>query len=133
MMLFDDIREDPNWDAVWEVATRVDTLGWTAEFRIPLSQLRYGTGSEGAPRAWGIQFMREISRTGEISYWAPLPPSAGRMVSMFGELRGLDRLGSPTRAEVLPYTLGRMSRAPGGADPDCCERLSSSEFHRGLL
>ena len=36
-----DGNEDDSWDGVWDVATRVDSLGWTAEFRIPLSQLRY--------------------------------------------------------------------------------------------
>jgi hypothetical protein len=38
---YDDSREDITWDAVWDVATRIDSLGWTAEFRIPLSQVRY--------------------------------------------------------------------------------------------
>ena len=39
--LFDDTDEDDAWDAVWESATRRDALGWVAELRIPLSQLRY--------------------------------------------------------------------------------------------
>ncbi|MDQ6768562.1 MAG: carbohydrate binding family 9 domain-containing protein, partial [Gemmatimonadota bacterium] len=39
--VYDDGNEDQAWDAVWDVATRIDSLGWTAEFRIPLSQLRY--------------------------------------------------------------------------------------------
>src|SRR5690242_17755400 len=38
--IYNDTQEDDAWDAVWDVATRVDSLGWTAEFRIPLSQLR---------------------------------------------------------------------------------------------
>src|SRR6266480_1342576 len=40
--IYNDGNEDFAWDAVWDVATRRDSLGWTAEFRIPLSQLRYG-------------------------------------------------------------------------------------------
>ncbi len=39
--LYNDGNEDVAWDAVWDVATRIDSLGWTAEFRIPLSQLHY--------------------------------------------------------------------------------------------
>src|SRR4051812_39087552 len=35
--IYDDGNEDGAWDAVWDVATRVDSLGWTAEFKIPLS------------------------------------------------------------------------------------------------
>ncbi len=39
--IYNDGDEDEAWDGVWEVAARVDSLGWTAEYRIPLSQLRY--------------------------------------------------------------------------------------------
>ncbi|HYW05549.1 MAG TPA: carbohydrate binding family 9 domain-containing protein, partial [Longimicrobium sp.] len=46
--LFDDIREDGGWDAVWEARTRVDSAGWTAEFRIPLSQLRFNPSRDSA-------------------------------------------------------------------------------------
>ena len=41
--IYNDGNEDGAWDAVWDVATRIDSLGWTAEFRIPLSQMRYST------------------------------------------------------------------------------------------
>jgi hypothetical protein len=34
-------QEDGSWDAVWDVATTRDARGWTAEFRIPLTQLRF--------------------------------------------------------------------------------------------
>src|SRR3990167_763217 len=38
-VVYNDSQEDGAWDGVWEVATTVDSLGWTAEFRVPLSQL----------------------------------------------------------------------------------------------
>src|SRR5256885_103428 len=38
--------EDASWDAVWDVATKIDSVGWVAEFRIPFSQLRYAPGDE---------------------------------------------------------------------------------------
>ena len=38
---FDDTNEDLNWDAVWQVATSVDSGGWAIEYRIPFSQLRF--------------------------------------------------------------------------------------------
>ncbi|MEP6508106.1 MAG: carbohydrate binding family 9 domain-containing protein, partial [Gemmatimonadales bacterium] len=37
---FNDSDDDNSWDALWDVATSIDSLGWTAEYRIPLSQLR---------------------------------------------------------------------------------------------
>jgi hypothetical protein len=109
---YDDTSEDSGWDAVWEVATSVDSLGWTAEFRIPLSQLRYqATGAEGEA-VWGINFIRDIARLDERSWWAPVLPSSGGMVSLFGELRGLRNLPSLRRLEVMPYSVGRVTRAP---------------------
>src|SRR5688572_15238240 len=39
--VFNDNGEDDSWNGVWDVGTQVDSLGWTAEFQIPLSQLRY--------------------------------------------------------------------------------------------
>jgi hypothetical protein len=104
-----DTQTDANWDAVWEVATSVDNEGWTAEFRIPLSQLRFSGGAG----SWGINFGREIARRSEVSYWAPIPPNAGRMVSLFGRLEGMEEVRSPRRLEVLPYVVGRLEREPG--------------------
>src|SRR4051812_32655995 len=37
----DQFNGDPSWDPIWEAATKVDSLGWTAELRIPYSQLRF--------------------------------------------------------------------------------------------
>ncbi len=33
---------DTSWNAVWDGEVAHDDRGWTAEFRVPLSQLRYG-------------------------------------------------------------------------------------------
>ena len=107
---FDDTQEDPTWDAVWDVATRIDEEGWTAEFRIPYSQLRFGNQEE---QTWGINFAREIARRNEASTWAPIRQSDAAMVSKFGELQGLRDLGSPTRMEIRPFSLARLARAPG--------------------
>ncbi|HSR41092.1 MAG TPA: DUF5916 domain-containing protein, partial [Longimicrobiales bacterium] len=112
---FDDTAEDVGWDAVWDVATSRDDEGWTAEFRIPYSQLRFRDEEE---QVWGIQFVREIARYAETSAWAPTLRSESAIVSRFGELRGISGLASTRRLEVTPYTLARLRRAPGDpADP----------------
>lgn len=107
-----DGQEDTGWDAVWYVATHVDSLGWTAEFRIPLSQLRYtGTEPPGG-RVWGFQVMRDVARYDARYAWAPWKRSDPGFVSFFGDLTGLDGLASPRRLEVRPYTVARVTRAP---------------------
>ena len=110
-LLYDDVREDGSWDAVWEVATSRDGAGWTAEFRIPLSQLRYAGGA--AVQSWGLQFTREIHRTGERLAWAPILPDVDGFVSRFGTLADLRGLASPRRLELQPYVASSLARAPG--------------------
>ncbi len=111
LLLHNDTQEDNSWDAVWAGAALQDEEGWTAEFRIPLSQLRF-SASEGEQR-WGVNFMRAIARTGEEAFWAPIPPDGGGVVSLFGELRGLRDVQPPRRLEVMPYAVASATAAPG--------------------
>jgi hypothetical protein len=108
---FNDSGEDVNWDAVWDAAASLTADGWTAEFRIPLSQLRFAR-AEDDDAVWGINFGREIARLGEWSWWAPVLPSIGGFVSQAGELHDVADIEAPRRIEVVPYTLGRMTAAP---------------------
>jgi len=111
---FDDY--DPTWDAVWNVAARIDSAGWTAEFRIPLSQLRYDVASSlGAVRPWGLNFSRVIARHGEEAFWAPTPADAPGFVSRFGTLTGLDSLRAPSRTEFIPYLRTQVESQPAAA------------------
>jgi Domain of unknown function (DUF5916)/Carbohydrate family 9 binding domain-like len=111
--LFNDDDDDSLWDAVWNVAARTDSAGWTAELRIPLSQLRYDiAGDVGTPRPWGINFAREIARYGETSYWAATPADAPGIVSRFGDLTGLDSLRPASRIELLPYVRTQIETQP---------------------
>ncbi len=107
---FDDTEEDENWDAVWEGAARIDSEGWAAEFRIPLSQLRYSESA--SERSWGINFARRIGRSGEESAWSPILPSVRGLVSQSGVLQGLAELKSPRRLELIPYSVARTTRTP---------------------
>ena len=129
VLLSEDIRADTTWDAVWEVATSTDDEGWTAEFRIPLSQLRFSATSSGTQTVWGLQFMRESAHRREVSFWAPSLPSDGRFVAAFGELRGPDALIPPRRVEFVPYTVGRLAQVPGvAANPFYEARATSASF-----
>jgi hypothetical protein len=110
---YDDSREDITWDAVWDVATRIDSLGWTAEFQIPLSQIRYPHAAE---HTFGLMIMRDIVRTSERDSWPLYRRSVRGIASQFGELIGLRGLGSPHRLEVAPYvvTKNRSTPQPSG-------------------
>lgn len=114
----DDGAEDVNWDAVWDVATLVDSGGWNAEYRIPLSQLRFGGAAKGAERVWGFQVMRDIARRQARDTWSPWTRRDAGFVSRFGDLRGLVNVPTPGRLEIMPYVSASATRAPGNdADP----------------
>ncbi len=98
---------DGNWDPVWEHRTAIDEEGWTAEARIPLSQLRYADKPE---HVWGIQVQRRIHRQEERSVWQEIPRDQDGWVSRFGELRGIRGIEAPRRLEVLPYVVAQGER-----------------------
>ena len=101
---YDDGPEDVSWDGVWDVATRIDSLGWTAEFRIPLSQLRYAPAES---HTFGFMIIRDLARRNERTSWPLLRRSRNGVASQFGDIGGLAGLGSPKRLEIAPYVLVR--------------------------
>ena len=113
---FNDSDDDVSWDALWDVATRIDSLGWVAEFRIPLSQLRFHP-VEG-DRVWGLQFYRAVARRDEWSFWSPYAPSMPGFVSAMGMLRGLNGIKQSAAIELTPYVSSQvMTRQTSAGDP----------------
>ncbi|HEY0527751.1 MAG TPA: DUF5916 domain-containing protein [Gemmatimonadaceae bacterium] len=114
----DDRNEDLNWDAVWQVATTVDSAGWVAEYRIPFSQLRFGNVPAGVERVWGIQIQRDVARRNERDSWSPWKQTDPGYISFAGDLAGIVDIPTPRRLEVMPYVSTKLTRAPGDpADP----------------
>jgi Domain of unknown function (DUF5916)/Carbohydrate family 9 binding domain-like len=109
LLLFDDSSQDDTWDAVWTGNVALTSTGWTAEYRIPLGQLRF---VEHDAQEWGVQLVRLIGRTGEQDSWSPWPRSAPQVVSKFGVLDGIDHLIAARRLELLPYTITGIDRMP---------------------
>jgi Domain of unknown function (DUF5916)/Carbohydrate family 9 binding domain-like len=106
--IYDDGNEDGAWDAVWDVATRIDSLGWTAEFRIPLSQMHYSATRD---HVFGFTIDRDIYRYSERVSWPLFSQAKAGMVSQFGTLAGLDTLEAPRRLEAVPYVVTKNASA----------------------
>jgi hypothetical protein len=114
-LVFDDTQSDDTWDAVWTGNAAVTAKGWTAEFRIPLNQLRF-TSREA--QEWGFQVVRIVGRTKEESSWARWPRSVPEVVSRFGTVDGIDHIASTRRIELLPYASSGFGMVPVAAgDP----------------
>ncbi len=100
-------NEDNTWDPIWLVKTSRDSLGWYAEMRIPLTQLRFEGNSE---QTWGLQAGRMLFRKDEVSLWQPASKKTSGWVSQFGELKGLKNLKSRKVADITPYVVARTDR-----------------------
>ncbi len=96
-----------NWDAAWQVRSRISDIGWTAEFAIPFRTIRYPSGEV---QAWGVNFQRNIRYRNEESFWAPLPRQFNlNRLSFAGELRGI-AVPPQRNLKLTPYVLGSSLR-----------------------
>jgi hypothetical protein len=98
---------DDTWDPIWYVKTDTDEQGWSAEMRIPLSQLRFGKKQN---QIWGLQVERWLHRKQETSHWQLIPQKASGWVHMFGELQGIKGIKAQRQVELTPYTVGKTQR-----------------------
>ena len=107
-----DTNEDATWDAVWDVSTAIDSLGWTAEFRIPFSQMRFNNTSD---HTFGLIIVRDIARTGQRLSWPLIHREKQGYVSQAAELTGISGIGSPSRLEVVPYVVSKNETRQSGS------------------
>src|SRR5688500_18508445 len=109
--VYNDGVEDPSWDAVWNVATAIDSLGWVAEFQIPFSQMRFANKAEHTFR---MLIVRDVARTNERISWPLYRRNQPGYVSQGADVGGISNLPSPRRLEVTPYVVAKNVTAPDG-------------------
>ena len=97
---------DPSWDPVYTAEARIDSAGWTAELRIPFSQLRFPRDSV---QTWGMQVWRYVERLNESSMWSFWGKQENGGPTRFGHVEGLRAPRNRGRLELLPYVLSRAS------------------------
>jgi hypothetical protein len=127
-----DTLYDASWNAVWEAAARVVSSGWTAEFRIPFSQLTFQRPSETGTgdSVWGFNVFRSNPRTGEVSNWAPRFSRVAGVVSRFNRLR-LRLPQRRGRAEMTPYVSPQFEQNPRPG-PAASTLKAGGDFSTGL-
>jgi hypothetical protein len=91
---------DFTYDPVWEGRSAVDSAGWTAEMRIPFSQLRF---NDRPVQVWGLNINRWIPQRNEDNYWVVVPRDQAGYVSRFGTLTGIEQIEPRGQIELLPY------------------------------
>lgn len=112
----DEYRRDKSYNPVWDARTHLDDEGWTAELRVPFSQLRFNPQSR---QVWGINLNRWIPTRREDNFWVCVPRNETGWSSYFGDLVGIEGIAPSRRIELLPYVAGdgQFRTAPDLADP----------------
>ena len=107
---------DSDWNPVWEAATDIDSLGWSAELRIPFNQLRF---SPGDVQEWGLNIVRRVPDRNEQSYWALVRRTEVGWSSRMGVLSGIRGIRPARRVELLPYVAAdsRIAAVTDKANP----------------
>ncbi|MFL5468719.1 MAG: DUF5916 domain-containing protein [Gemmatimonadaceae bacterium] len=120
--VYNDNNEDQTWDGVWDVATRVDSLGWVAEFRIPFSQLRFNNKDE---HTFGFMVVRDVARTSARISWPLYDRDKQGYFSQLGDLGGIRGLSAPRRLELTPYVVTKNETRPSGSSFDHPQAISA--------
>jgi hypothetical protein len=102
--VYADGSEDYSWDGIWSCKARRDSLGWTAEMRIPFSQLKFPTRED---QVWGIDLTRHINRYQERDDLMHIPRASSGFVSRFPDLVGIRGIHPSRRIELLTYGVGK--------------------------
>ncbi len=97
--------EDTNWDAVWEGETSIVEDGWIVEMRIPYSAIRFPNSEE---QVWDLNFVRNINRAGESSFWNPIDQTINGFLTQFGKLKGIKNIKPPVRLQATPFVVGYL-------------------------
>ena len=120
---------DVSWDPVWDHATQVTEAGWSAEIRIPFSQLRFSPDDQ---QVWGISLGRNILRNQERVAFPFVPTLERGGASRFAHLDGIEGIQSGQKLELLPYVAARGEylelEAPAGIGFDNPYQSGSDYF-----
>ncbi|MDQ3047683.1 MAG: carbohydrate binding family 9 domain-containing protein [Bacteroidota bacterium] len=101
--------QDFNWNAVWQSKVIFNDKGWSVEFRIPYSSLRFSAKEK---QDWGVNFIRKIRKTREDAFWNEVKPGVAGLMNQSGDLTGIENIKSPLRLSVTPYVSAYLENYP---------------------
>ncbi len=106
--------DDKSWNAVWFSGTEIRNDGWTTEFKIPYSALRF---SDAIEQEWLIQIGHERRQSRETSWWSSFDPNKNGFMTQAGILDGIKGIKPPVRLALLPFVSGSVTTQSGPNTP----------------
>ncbi|MGH8542221.1 MAG: DUF5916 domain-containing protein [Gammaproteobacteria bacterium] len=117
---------DPNYDPVWDAETAIDTTGWTAEMRIPFSQLQFHPADS---MLWGVNIQRMNPAQRLNVFWVVVPGNETGWASRFGDLVGITGVRPSRRFAIVPYVTGQGVFSDFEPSPDDPFAREDGEMH----
>jgi hypothetical protein len=106
-------NEDFSPDFYYDTAAKIDAGGWSAEYRIPFSSLRY---DDKDAQTWNILIWRNYPREFRYAFQsAPIERSSNCYVCHMHPLIGLTGLPSAGHFVAAPYVTAQTTETPEGA------------------
>ncbi len=102
----DGASEDLTWDPIWYVKTHKQSWGWSAEMKIPLTQLRFEKGSN---MIWGMDVIRQLFRKNELTVWQQISRTSPGFTHLFGELAFPGELKPRKQFDLTPYITSSLN------------------------
>ncbi|MFC2135832.1 DUF5916 domain-containing protein [Bacteroidota bacterium] len=107
----DEDNQNWDWNGVWDCKSTIDSLGWTAEIKIPFKTLRFTAPDNNV---WGLNVVRIIPRNREEAYWAPISRSLGFFgkyrLDVYGHLQITGEIAQPEKFQIKPFILTGIKR-----------------------
>lgn len=102
-------REDISWDAVWDSQVKIDSLGWTAEIKIPYSAIRFGSNDV---QQWGLNMTRRRQKINQQTSWNFIDPKVAGFINQAGNLDGIKGIKAPVRLSLSPFLSSSLNNYP---------------------
>lgn len=123
----DDI--DDSWNPIWSTKTQINTDGWSAEMKIPFSQLRFGNDDT---QVWGFNVGRQYFKNNEYSIWDRLPVGSPGWISEAGELHGIKNIKPQRQLEIQPFKVTQLETYKREQDNPYKNSGTDFNFNAGL-
>jgi hypothetical protein len=124
-----EMSRDYSYDLVWEGDAGIDSTGWTAEFRIPFSQLRFNESHSGT---WGLNINQWTPSRREDIYWVMIPKDETGWSSKFGKLDGIEGISGGSHLEILPYVTSSLENNPDISGENPYRSVNEFGYRAGL-
>ena len=123
------LGEDTGWDAVWDGEVKIKDEGWYVEMEIPYAALRF---PDTEVQTWDINFVKQIMRKQETSFWYPVDQTIAGFLNQTGQLEGIKNIKPPLRLQATPFIAGYVENLREGSAEVNPESSWGRSFNAGM-